>query len=76
MKRWLQRPNEYVSSFCAGPLRFRQSITGVRCRGWRLCISADVIDIFTSQIPYFDLHRPSLDPSHSFVISYVGTAVL
>ena len=24
MKRWLQRPNEYVSSFCAGPSRFRQ----------------------------------------------------
>ena len=33
-------------------------------------------DIFTSQAPYFDLHRPSLDPSHSFVMSYVGTAVL
>ena len=39
MKRWLQRPNEYVSSFCAAPSRFRQSITGVRCRGWRSCIS-------------------------------------
>ena len=33
-------------------------------------------DIFTSQVPYFDFHRPSIDPLHSFVISYVGTAVL
>ena len=37
---------------------------------------ADVIDIFTSQVPFFVLHRPSLDSSHSFVISYVGTSVL
>ena len=77
MNWWLQRPNEYVSLFYAGPSRFRQSITGVRCRGWRSCISTDVIDISAcSQVPYFDLHRPSLDPSHSFVISYVDTAVL
>ena len=33
-------------------------------------------DIFTLHVPYLDLHRPSLDPSHSFVISYVGTAEL
>ena len=61
--------------FVAGPSRFKVSPVSGAAAGGHV-ISSDVIDIFTSQVPYFDLHRPSLDPSHSFVNSYVGTAVL